>query len=174
VVLASGEEREMAMLLWTGGIQPTRLIRELPLSKDPSGWLKVTDRLHSPDDERVYGIGDAISIHAFGGPVPLLRLAYHAQDQARIASLNIASSINGQGLVPYEPKLRSQLISLGRDIGILVDGERFFSGSWVVTLKKAIERKHLMTYLTKPVTSALAARIPGADILQRLWRRLPG
>jgi NADH dehydrogenase FAD-containing subunit len=105
--------------------------------------------------------------------VPLPRLAYHAQDQARVAGLNISSSINGRALVSYAPKLKPQLISLGRDMGILVDGERFFSGTWVVTLKKAIERKHLMTYLTKPVTSALAARIPGADILQRLWRRLP-
>jgi NADH dehydrogenase len=173
IILASGSEREMAMLLWTGGIQPMKLIRELPLPKDPSGWLKVTDRLHSPDDERVYGIGDAITIHMFGSPVPLPRLAYHAQDQARVAGLNISSSINGRALVPYAPKLKPQLISLGRDMGILVDGERFFSGTWVVTLKKAIERKHLMTYLTKPVTSALAARIPGADILQRLWRRLP-
>jgi NADH dehydrogenase FAD-containing subunit len=35
--------------------------RELPLPKDSTGWLKVTDRLCSPDDERVYGIGDAIT-----------------------------------------------------------------------------------------------------------------
>jgi NADH dehydrogenase len=173
VILASGEEREMSMLLWTGGIQPTRLIRELPLPKDSTGWLKVTDRLYSPDDERVYGIGDAITIIKYGSPVSMPRLAYLAQDQARVASLNISSSIGGQDLVPYEPKFRSQLISLGRDMGILVEGERFFSGSWVVTLKKGIERKHLMACLTKPVTSALAAMIPGADILQRLWQRLP-
>jgi NADH:quinone reductase (non-electrogenic) len=173
VILASGKEREMSMLLWTGGIQPTRLIRELPLPKDSTGWLKVTDLLSSPDDERVYGIGDAISIHKSGKPVPIPRLAYLATDQARIASLNISSSISGRNLVPYEPKIEPQLISLGRDMGILVEGERFFSGSWVVTLKKAIERKHLMTYLTKPVTSALAARIPGAGFLQRLWWRLP-
>ncbi len=173
VILVSGSERKMAMLLWTGGIQPMKLIRELPLPKDASGWLKVTDRLHSPEDERIYGIGDAITIQTSGSPVPLPRLAYHAQDQARVACLNISSSINGRPLVPYAPKLKPQLISLGRDMGILVDGERFFSGSWVVTLKKAIERKHLMTYLTKPVTSALAARIPGAGIVRRLWRRLP-
>jgi len=173
VILASGKEREMSMLLWTGGIQPTRLIRELPLSKDSAGWLKVTDRLRSPDDERVYGIGDAITLNKFGSPVPMPRLAYLATEQARIASLNISSSISGRDLVPYQPKLGPHLISLGRDMGILVEGERFFSGSWVVTLKKAIERKHLMTYLTKPVTSALAAKIPGAGILQRLWWRLP-
>ena len=173
VILASGKDREMSMLLWTGGIQPTRMIRELPLPKDSAGWFKVTDQLHSPDDERVYGIGDAITIHKFGNPVQVPRLAYLATDQARIASLNISSSISGLDLVSYEPKLEPQLISLGRDMGILVEGERFFSGSWVVTLKKAIERKHLMTYLTKPVTSALAARIPGAGILQRLWWRLP-
>jgi NADH dehydrogenase len=173
VILESGSERVMAMLLWTGGIQPMKLIRELPLSKDASGWLKVTDRLHSPDDERIYGIGDAITIHAFGSPVPLPRLAYHAQDQARVAGLNIFSSINGRALVPYAPKLKPHLISLGRDMGIMVDGERFSRGSWVVTLKKAIERKHMMTCLTKPVTSALAARIPGVDILRWMWRRLP-
>jgi NADH dehydrogenase len=173
VILASGSERVMAMLLWTGGIQPMKLIRDLPLPKDASGWLKVNERLHSPDDGRIYGIGDAISLQAFGSPVPLPRLAHHAQDQARAAGLNIFSSINGRALVPYEPKLKPNLISLGRDMGIMVDGERIFSGSWVVTLKKAIERKHMMTYLTKPVTSALAARIPGMDILRWMWRRLP-
>jgi NADH dehydrogenase len=173
VILASGKELEMSMLLWTGGIQPTRLIRELPLPKDSAGWLKVNNLLYSPEDERIYGIGDAITIHMFGSPVPMPRLAYLATDQARIASLNIASRISGRNLVPYELKLGPNLISLGRDMGILVEGERFFSGSWVVTLKKAIERKHLMTYLTKPVASALAARIPGAGILQRLWWRLP-
>ena len=173
VILASGSEREMSMLLWTGGIQPTRLIRELPLAKDPAGWLAVTDRLNSPDDERVYGIGDVVTINKSDGPVAMPRLAYTAQDQARVASLNIESCVSGRAPVPYEPKLRSHLISLGSDMGILVEGERFFSGSWVVTVKKAIERKHLLTYLTKPVASALAARVPGAGILQRLWQRLP-
>ncbi len=173
IVFESGRRREMSLLIWTGGIQPAKLIRDLPLAKDTAGWLKVTDRLQVFEDERVYGIGDAISIYSDEGPLSVQRLAYHAMDQARVAALNIAADLGGRDKIAYKPKTRPQLISIGKEMGILAFGERFRTGSWVVSLKKAVERKHLMTYLTKPVSSALWSRIPGAGFIQRLRTRLP-
>lgn len=163
----------MALLIWSGGIQPSKLVRGVPLSKDPWGWLKVSDRLHSVDDPLVYGIGDAASIYTDDGPMSLRRLAYHAQDQARVAAVNIARSIDGKEQIPYVPKVRPQLISLGRSMGIVTQEGHTYSGAWVVTLKKAVERNHLMTYLAKPLSPALWARLPGAEIIQRLRIRLP-
>jgi NADH dehydrogenase FAD-containing subunit len=173
VVLERGEQREASVLVWTGGIQPAKMIRDLPLQKDPRGWLKVTDRLQSPDDDRIFGIGDAVSIYTEEGPLSLQRLAYHAQDQARIAALNIDNHISGRGLVAYLPKSRPQLISLGKEMGIFSQGDRVYSGMWVVGLKKAVERKHIMGCLTRPVSTALRSRIPGAGLVQRLRMRLP-
>jgi NADH:quinone reductase (non-electrogenic) len=169
VLLDTGERRHAAVLVWTGGIQPAAMIRTLPLQKDQHGWLLVTDRLHSPDDDRIYGIGDAVSISGTDGPLPLQRLAHHAQDQARVAALNIANQLEGRDLVAYAPKNKPQLISLGKEMGIFAQGGRVLSGPWIVVLKKAVERKYLMACLARPVSSALGARIPGAGLARR-WR----
>jgi NADH dehydrogenase len=173
VVLESGEKREASVLIWTGGIQPAKIIRDLSLQKDTRGWLKVTDHLQSPDDDRIFGIGDAVSIYSEDGPLSLQRLAYHAQDQARTAALNIDNHMNGRDLLAYTPKSRPQLISLGKDMGIFSEGDRVLSGAWVVALKKAVERKHIMSCLTRPVTSSIRARLPGAGFVQRLRMHLP-
>ncbi len=173
VVLDSAERRDASILIWTGGIQPSQLIRNIPLQKDPQGWLKVTSHLHSPDNERIFGIGDAVSIYDQERPLSLPRLAHHAQDQAQVAALNVSYHIRRRDLAAYSPKTKPQLISLGKDMGIFTLGERVFSGPWVVGLKKAVERRHLMSYLSRPVSSAIRARIPGAGLIGRLRTYFP-
>ena len=163
VILDSGVKHDMSILIWTGGIQPARLIHELPLTKDPNGWLKVTDRLHSPDDEYVYGVGDIISIYVNEEPLSLTRLAYHALDQALIASMNINSHLQRRRQVGYSPKDKPQLVSLGKEMGIFTYKDRVLSGQWVVLLKKLVQARHLMTYLTKPGLSPITSRIPGPE-----------
>jgi NADH dehydrogenase len=173
VILESGMVRDMSMLIWTGGIQPAKLIRELPLTRDPQGWLKVNARLQSPDDIRVYGVGDIISIYEGEKSLALSRLAYHAVDQALIASLNIARHLQKGRQVGYAPKAKPQLISIGKDTGIFVSQDRFLSGQWVVLLKKALQTKHIMTYLTKPTVSTFVSKVPGVEFRHLLRLRLP-
>ena len=168
VLLDSGAIRPVSLLIWTGGIQPPKLVGTLSLPKDPSGWLKVNEHLQAFDDDRVYGIGDAVSIYEGKEPMHIARLAHHAQDQAHIAALNIAGQLNDRPLVPYVPKLKPQLVSLGRDMGLNIEGNEFRSGAWVVTLKKAIEKKHLLANLSRPISSALWSKLPGAAFVNRL------
>ncbi len=163
VSLDSGAKHDISILIWTGGIQPTRLIQKLPLTKDPNGWLKVTDRLHSPDDEYVYGVGDIISIYVNDEPLSPLRLAYHALDQALIASMNINNHLQGRRQASYSPKDKPQLVSLGKEMGICKYKDRVLTGQWVVLLKKIVRTRHLMTYLTKPGLSPVVSRIPGLE-----------
>ncbi len=173
VVLESGKELPASLIIWSGGIQPSAIIAGLPFDKDPWGWLKVNDLLQVTADERVFALGDAVSIYTDDGPFSLQRLAYHAQDQARITALNIAAAISGDDPVRYQPRSRPQLISIGSSMGIFSFGDRVSSGAWVVSLKKAIERRHLLAYLSRPLSSAVASRIAGAAFLQRLRSRLP-
>ncbi len=168
VMLDSGVTYDASMLIWTGGIQPNRLIRELPLAKDPDGWLKVTDRLHSPDNKSVYGVGDIVSIYMDDRPLALTRLAYHALDQALIAAMNINSHLRGRRDVGYAPKDRPQLVSLGKEMGICSRKDIVLTGQWVVLLKKIVQARYLMTYLSKPALSALASSIPAGGFRQIL------
>jgi len=173
LVLAAGTELPQSMLIWTGGIKPSRLIDGLPLPKDPAGWLMVNDRLHSPADDRVYAVGDSVAVKGPGGPLPLQRLAYHAQDQGEVAGINISHALRGKALMRYAPKYKPQLVSIGRKMGIYTQGDVFKAGAWVVALKKAVERKHLMSYLTRPLLSGISRRVPGLDLFKRLGLKLP-
>jgi NADH dehydrogenase len=171
VVLDGGAVRNVSLLIWTGGIQPPKLISTLSLPKDPSGWLKVNGHLQVFDDDRIYGIGDVVTIYRGEESLRIARLAYHAQDQARIAALNIANHLAGRGLDSYVPKKKPQLISIGRNMGLYVEDDEFHSGAWVVSLKKGIEKQHLLAYLSKPVSSGLWSMVPGSELLNRLWLR---
>jgi NADH:ubiquinone reductase (H+-translocating) len=173
IVLAAGTELPCSMLIWTGGIKPSRLIEGMSLPKDPAGWLVVNDKLHSPDDDRLYAVGDIVAIQTSGGPLSLPRLAYHAQDQAVTAGINISYSLRGKELMRYTPRSKPQLVSIGRDMGIYTQGDDFKKGAWVVTLKKAVESKYLMSTLTRPLFSGISRRIPGGDLLKRLGLKLP-
>jgi len=169
VTLRSGRSLRSDLLIWTGGIRPSALIRGLPLAKDPNGWLQVDERLRSTGDEHVFGVGDAVSVLGPAGPVPVQRLAYHALDQAVVASGNIVSAIRGGEAVRYRPRQRRQLISLGRSMGISATDEGFLTGAWVVGLKKTVERTHLLGYLGRPLVNGILSRIPGAGLFERPW-----
>ena len=172
VSLATGAELPRSVLIWTGGIKPSKLIDGLTLPKDPAGWLIVTDRLHSSTDDRLYALGDIVTIQGPDGPLPLQRLAFHAQDQAVVAGINISYDLRGKDLMRYEPRYKPQLVSIGRDMGIYAQGSLFMKGTWVVGLKKAVERKYLMSCLTRPLLLGVSRKIPGRGILKRLGLKL--
>jgi NADH dehydrogenase len=173
ICLDGGEERPLSMLIWTGGIRPSALIGAMTLPKDPAGWLLVSDKLHSPADDRIYAVGDCATVLGPDGPLALQRLAYHAQDQAVVASINISHDLHGTALIRYTPRSKPQLVSLGREMGIYMQANSFRSGAWVVALKKAVERKHLMSYLTRSIFSGVIRQVPGGALLRRLGLKLP-
>lgn len=47
------------------------------------------------------------------------------------------------------------------------------AGAWVDALKKAVERKHLMSYLTRPLLSSISRKVLGIDLFKRLGLKLP-
>jgi NADH dehydrogenase len=165
LMLDSGSSRDVSMFVWTGGIKPSRLIDGLDLPKDDQGWLIVNEQLHSPADSTVFAVGDIIIIQGKNGNIPLPRLAYHALDQAVIASHNIYNLTSGRRPVSYVPKSKPQLISMGRDMGIMIQNAKVFTGQWVNVMKKVIQARHLMTYLTKPALIAATPRIPGREYI---------
>jgi NADH dehydrogenase len=174
LILSSGRVLPQSLLIWSGGVKPSSLISGLDLPKDPAGWLIVDAHLRSPADERIFGIGDAITIMGPDNAFPLPKLAYHAQDQAKVAAVNIASFLHqSKDLVRYEVHTRPQLISIGKNMGIYARGDTFRTGAWVGGLKKAVERRHMMSYLSRPLITAIARKIPGSSLLIRMGLKLP-
>ena len=174
LILSSGRVLPQSILIWSGGIKPSGLISGLDLPKDPAGWLIVDAFLRSPANERIFVVGDAATITGPGNALSLPKLAYLAQDQATVAALNISSFLQGSGdLARYEARTRPQLISIGKNMGIYAFKDTFRTGAWVVGLKKAVERKHMMSYLSRPLIAGIARNIPGSSLLIRMGLKLP-
>lgn len=169
--LSTGKDIAFSLLIWTGGIKPSPLLERIPLPKDRDGWLSVTAHLDSPADGRVFGIGDAARVEgsAEGG----LRLAFHAQDQGTVAALNVSAAISGRKPVAYEAREKAQLVSIGGDFGILIRGRRVMTGPWVIGLKKAVERRHLLACLSRPVASRAFSLLPGKRLVHRVLLQAP-
>ncbi|MEK7110558.1 MAG: FAD-dependent oxidoreductase, partial [Patescibacteria group bacterium] len=105
---ASGRTIPFDIFIWTGGIKPSAIIKNLPLKTDPRGWLEVGGDMaclpKSPDVKfgtRIYGIGDNISAYYPGTKQPVPGVARAALSQAEIAAKNIVSEIEAEeGYLP--------------------------------------------------------------------------
>ncbi len=64
-------------IVWTAGIQPNRVVREMDVEKDESGRIVLSPHHHLPDDQHVFVVGDCASLpHA-----PSAQLAEGQGDQ---------------------------------------------------------------------------------------------
>lgn len=49
-------------IVWTAGIQPNQVVRDLDVEKDPQGRVVLTPHHNLPGDEHVYVVGDCASL----------------------------------------------------------------------------------------------------------------
>lgn len=97
--------------IWTAGVQPHRLVRELPFEKDKYDKVVVNKFFQVPGYEHIYVVGDnASSVHS-----PSAQLAGQQGEQVAIILGDVL-----EGKEPKEPKeirLRGTLGSLGKSDG---------------------------------------------------------
>lgn len=97
--------------IWTAGVQPHRLVRELPFEKDQYQKVIVNPFFQVPSHRHIYVIGDNVSsVHSPSG-----QLAGQQGEQVATILGDILS--NKQPKVPKEIKLRGTLGSLGKSDG---------------------------------------------------------
>ncbi len=97
--------------IWTAGVQPHRIVRELPFQKDNQNKIVVNKFFQVPGNENIYVIGDNASSHYS----PSGQLAGQQGEQVAVILGDILD-----GKQPKEPKeirLRGTLGSLGKSDG---------------------------------------------------------
>ncbi len=98
-------------IVWTAGIQPNRLVRELDVEKDDSGRVVLSPHHHLPDDPHVFVVGDCASLpHA-----PSAQLAEGQGDQIVEVLLKLWKDEPLEDLPKI--KLKGVLGSLGKKHG---------------------------------------------------------
>lgn len=120
-------------IVWTAGIQPNKVVRELNVDKDSQGRVILTKHHNLPTDEHVYVVGDCASL-------PHAPSAQLAEGQAEQIVQILLKRWKGEELPEEMPtiKLKGVLGSLGKKHGFGVVAERPITGRVARMIKSGI------------------------------------
>ncbi len=127
------EPIECDVIVWTAGIQPNRVVREMDVQKDKQNRVILTVHHNIPGNEHVYVVGDCASLeHA-----PSAQLA---EGQAEQIVQVLQSRWKGEPLPESLPtiKLKGILGSLGKKHGFGLVGEKPVTGRVARLIKSGI------------------------------------
>lgn len=121
------------IIVWTAGIQPNRVVRQLDVEKDKQGRVVLTNQHNIPGYEHVYVVGDCASLpHA-----PSAQLAEGQADQ--ISQVLLCRWKGEEAPTEFPPiKLKGVLGSLGKKSGFGVVGDRPIIGRIPRLLKSGL------------------------------------
>jgi NADH:ubiquinone reductase (H+-translocating) len=121
------------VIVWTAGIQPIKVVRELEAEKDSQGRVILTPHHNLPTDEHVYVVGDCASL-------PHAPSAQLAEGQAEQIVQILLKRWKGEELPEELPsiKLKGVLGSLGKKHGFGILAERPITGRVARLLKSGI------------------------------------
>jgi NADH dehydrogenase len=128
-VLGDGTRIPTRTLVWTAGVRPHPLVRELGLPLDERGRVEVDELLRVRGHEHVWSLGDCARVPNTRSELPDPPTCQHALRQAR----RLARNLQGDPQ-PYGYRMMGQVATLGRYKGIAeVMGLplRGFLGWWV-------------------------------------------
>lgn len=132
-VFNHNEPIQCDIIVWTAGIQPNQIVRNLPVEKDNQERVVLTPRHHLPNDESVFVVGDCASL-------PHAPSAQLAEGQAEQIVQVLVKRWKGEEPPESFPaiKLKGILGSLGKKHGFGLVAERPITGRVARLLKSGI------------------------------------
>jgi NADH dehydrogenase len=120
-------------IIWTAGVQPVEVIRNLDVEKDQQGRVILTPQHFLPTDDNVFVVGDCASL-------PHAPSAQLAEGQAEQIVTILKKQWNGESLPDELPqiKLKGVLGSLGKKHGFGLMGDRTLLGRVPRVLKSGV------------------------------------
>lgn len=120
-------------IVWTAGIQASKIVRDLDVEKDSLGRLKVTPHHHLPNDENVFVVGDCASL-------PHAPSAQLAEGQAEQIAEVMRKRWKGEAIPETLPpiKLKGVLGSLGKKQGFGMMSDHAITGRVARLLKSGV------------------------------------
>ncbi|WP_066156923.1 NAD(P)/FAD-dependent oxidoreductase [Halalkalibacter krulwichiae] len=124
---------ECDAIIWTAGVQPVEVVRNLNVEKDNQGRVVLTPQHFLPTDEDVFVVGDCASL-------PHAPSAQLAEGQAEQIVTILKKQWAGEPLPEELPriKLKGVLGSLGKKHGFGLMGERTLLGRVPRVLKSGV------------------------------------
>ena len=125
--LSSGETLPTRTVVWTAGVAPNPMLRQLSVPLDERGRVPVDERLRVRGTDAVWAIGDcAAAPDPRGGIAP--PTAQHAVRQGPVAARNIAAELGVGSPEPFSYRGSAAFVNLGRYKAVGRIGQRTFRG----------------------------------------------
>ncbi|EIT85649.1 putative NADH dehydrogenase [Fictibacillus macauensis ZFHKF-1] len=119
-------------IVWTAGIQPNKLVRDLDVEKDPQGRVILANYHHLPENEHVFVVGDCASM-------PFSPSAQLAEEQAEHIAKVLLCRWKDEPMPKLdEIKLKGVMGSLGKKSGFGTMGSASLIGRVPRLLKSGI------------------------------------
>ncbi|PPA70021.1 NAD(P)/FAD-dependent oxidoreductase [Jeotgalibacillus proteolyticus] len=119
--------------VWTAGIQPVEVVRDIPTEKDSSKRLVLTQYHNLPENEHVYVVGDCASL-------PFAPSAQLAEEQAEQIVKVLQARWKGDKLPEEMPKIKLKgfMGSLGKKHGFAYLADRTITGRIARLMKSGV------------------------------------
>jgi NADH:ubiquinone reductase (H+-translocating) len=116
--LAGGRRIETETVVWTAGVTPNPLLRELNLPLDGRGRVRVDETLRVVGAPSIWALGDCAAVPNGATPGETdPATCQHALRQARVLAKNLRRTPR-----PYRYRTRGQMATLGRRHGVALIG----------------------------------------------------
>jgi len=162
-VLGDGTRIATRTLVWTAGVLPHPLLRELGVPLDERGRVEVDEFLRVRGHEHVWSLGDCARVPNTRAEQPDPPTCQHALRQARRLAKNLAGDPQ-----PYGYRMLGQVATLGRYKGIAdVLGLRLrgFPG-WFVTRSYHLYQLPLVSRKLRVVVDWTVALLFKRDVVE--------
>lgn len=125
--LSTGEVLPSCTVVWTAGVAPQPILKDLNLPLDERGRVPVDEYLRVQGSDSVWAIGDsAAAPDPRGGTCP--PTAQHAVRQGPAAARNIAAELGIGSPQPFSYRSEASFVNLGRYKAVGKIGNRTFRG----------------------------------------------
>ena len=117
VELSNGETLPTHTLVWTAGVTPPAVLRNLPVKKE-KGRIVVNEMLEVPGCSGVWAVGDCAWIPNASSGKPHPPTAQHALREAVRCAKNVVAAIRGSQKAPFRFTTLGQLAAIGHHAGV--------------------------------------------------------
>jgi NADH dehydrogenase len=148
VTLSTGEVVPTRTVVWTAGVAPAPILKQLSVPLDERGRVPVDDHLRVQGLDSVWAIGDcAAAPDPRGGTCP--PTAQHAVRQGPVAARNIAAELGIGSAVPFTYKSEASFVNLGRYKAVGRIGDRKLRGFPAWFLARSYHMSQIPGYARK-------------------------
>lgn len=153
-------------LIWTAGVEPSPLIKDLDCPKGRHGGAETDRCCRITKYEGVWALGDCAEVPKADGKGTYAPTAQNAIREGALTGRNIARSLRGLPAQPFSYTPIGELALVGKRAGIARVYNRNFSGLLAWAMWRAI-------YLSKMPGAGQRARILGDWMLDWIFGREP-